>query len=527
MGRVLTNSTGLRMAYEASTGVLPGSPVWYVVEFDTIGNYGATITTVPRRPISQDRGRKKGTPTDQESAAEFETDLTVSAFALFAEGFFFAEYANLEFVLQNAGAPPTVTGGSPTGYTISAASALLAGKVVWVSGGAITLVYAKGYAVAANNGIKVLTADLAASGTTITVSGLATEASPPANASLQVCGVRTDDVTVTVALDGTGTLVSAADVANWATLGLRAGMTIHIGGANSSLVLTNSATIAATTVYGYARVVSISGTTLTFDKADANLLLGGAGSSSGSQTIDFLFGRFVRDVAVTANADDTRYLERTHQFELSFPGLGTAGATEYEYAVGNFGNSLAFNLPLTNKATMSLGFIGTSSDTITATRKTGASTATNPLRNTAFSTSIDIVSLTTDVVSSVSDVCFKSITLSMLNNVSPEKCLGTQGARFVNAGLFEFNLEGQMLFTNKAIVNAIRNNTSVTFNAVLRNQDGAIALDIPEMTLSGGAREYPVDQSVLVNITGGSVTNSTYGYNASASILAVVPTAAA
>ena len=51
-------------------------------------------------------------------------------------------------------------------------------------------------------------------------------------------------------------------------------------------------------------------------------------------------------------------------------------------------------------------------------------------------------------------------------------------------------------------MNAIKNNTTVTFTAILANDDGALALDLPSMTFGGGDREYPVDQSVLVNITG-------------------------
>jgi len=134
-----------------------------------------------------------------------------------------------------------------------------------------------------------------------------------------------------------------------------------------------------------------------------------------------------------------------------------------------------------------------------------------------------VASLTTDVISSASDVCFKSLTLTLTNNVSVEKCLGTLGARFVNSGLFEVNLEGQMLFTNKAITDAIKNNTTVTFLAILRNQDGAIAFDMPELTLSGGGREFPVDQSVLVNTTGSSFTSNTYGYDVGISIFSVTP----
>lgn len=519
MGRVLTNATGLRSAIETSPGILPMVPAWSTQEFNSLGAFGAQITTTPRRPISQQRGRKKGTPTDLDSNVEFDTDLTVDAFTDYAEGFFFAEYANVEFNLKSGTVPPPATG---TGYTISAASALLAGKIQFSASNYATLVYAKGYALAANNGLKAITADVAAAGTLVTVSGLSAE-TPPTNASLQVAGLRSiSDVTLTVALDGTGTLVSAADITDWASFGIFPGMFLHLGGVNSTLGLANAFTIAATTLSGYVRVVSYTSGTLTFDKATTGLLAGGAGSSSGTETVDLLFGRFVRNVDVTANANDNRYLERTYQFEASFPNLGSGGVTEYEYAAGNFASELTLNAPLTDKAGLGFKFIGTTSEPITATRKDVTNTRT-PLRTTAFSTAIDVIGLSTDLVSSASDVCFKSLTFTVLNNVSAEKCIGTLGARFVNAGLFEFNIEGQMLFTRKEIVNAVRNNTTTTFTEIQRNEDGAIAFDVPTMTLEGGDREYPLDESVLVNLTGRSFTSPVFGFDVSTTIFPVVP----
>ena len=223
------------------------------------------------------------------------------------------------------------------------------------------------------------------------------------------------------------------------------------------------------------------------------------------------------------NVYPSRYLERTFQFEAVFPDLGGIGTDQYEYAIGNFANELSFNFPLQDKSTVNFGFIGTNADDITGTRKTGASTAKSPLRNTAFNTSSDVQSLTTDLISSVSDVCFKSLTLTARNNVSPEYCLGTLGATFVNAGLFEVDVEGQMLFTSASIINAIKNNTTVTFASIFRNEDGAIAYDIPEATASGGGREYPLDQSVLVNLVLQAFTSDTFGYSMGISLFPAVP----
>jgi hypothetical protein len=527
MARVNTNNTSLRYAIESSTGTLPGSPAWRIAEFNSIGAYGATITTTVRRPVSQDRGRKKGTVTDLESTAEFETDLTVDAFTDFAEGFVFAEFANKEFDLKASTGTVPPPAASSSAYTIDAASALLAGKIQWVTGERATLVFAKGYTNAGNNGLKPVTADTATSGTSITVGSGLTAETPPTNASLQIAGIRVlNDADLTFTISGsTATLVSGAAITDWSTLGLRAGMFIHIGGVNTTTgAVQNGLGTSGTQCYGYARITSISGATLNLDKL-ATTLTPSAGPFVGPATAaqDVLFGRFLRNVPVTANADDNLYLERTYQMEVSYPDLGGVGTDEYEYSLGNSVNEMSLNVPLTDKATINYGFIGTNTENITGTRKTNASSAVSPLRTVAFNTSSDVASLTTDVISSATDVCFKSLTLTLNNNVSVEKCLGTLGARFVNSGLFEVNLEGQMLFTSKAITNAIRNNTTVTFLAILRNQDGAIAFDMPELTLSGGGREFPVDQSVLVNITGNSFTSSTYGYDVGISLFPIAP----
>lgn len=534
MARVLTNNVTLQYAVEASIGVLPGSPLWRQLEPNNISSYGPTITTVERRPISQDRGRKKGAVVNLESAVEFDADLTLDAFTDFAEGFVFAEFANTEFDLKSSSGtlpPPAVDGGGGNdSFTIDAASALLAGKLVFAAGAARSLVYAKGYTNAANNGLFVLAADVAGSGTAVEVATATLVAeTPPTNASLQVAGIRIGDSDLTLTVSGsTATLVSAADVTDWSTYGLLPGQFIHIGSADANGAVQNALNASASDdSYGYARITSISGATLNLDKLGSALA---TSDNTGEGDCDIMFGRFLRNVAVTADSDDSRYLEQSYQFEAQYPDLGGAGNDEFEYAIGNFANELALNFALNDKATATWGFIGTDTEDIVVagSRKSGAASAIAPLRTTAINTAADIVSLTTDVVSLASDVCFKSLTMTLNNNVSPENCLGTLGAVFVNSGLFEVNLEGQLLFTNKEIASAVRNNTTVTFAAIFRNEDGAIAIDIPALTFGGGDKEFPVDQSVLVNLTGqafndptGTIPNVSLGI----SLFASVPTA--
>lgn len=521
MTRVLTNNVSLRYVVETSLEVAPTSG-WKLLEPNGGIKFGEAITTTARRPISPVRGRKKGTATDATSGVEFEADLTMSSFDDFAEGFVYSEYANVEFDLTHKklkGSALNVTG---TGYALGAQlntftnGTLLAGKMVYAGSGAITLVFASGYAIAGNNGLKALNADVTGTSTEVTVTGLSAETAP-SSAAVWVAGIRTDDLTLTIS-GSTATLVSAGDISDWETYGLQAGQYIHIGSSTTGGAVQNA--YSTNTVFGYARITSIDGDTLNLDKLDANL----TGGPHSPATIDVMFGRFLRNVEVEADADDNRYIERTYQMEAVYPDLGGAGTDEYEYAKGNTPNQLTISLPLSDKATATWTFVGTATDDITGTRKTGPSGAVAPGRTSAISTSGDIASITTDVVSSVSDVCFKDITLTINNSATVEKCLGQRAGSFVNAGAFEVKIEGQMLFTNKAIVNAVKNNTTVTAAVAVKNDNGAVVIDLPAMTFGGGDREFPVDASVLVSITGETFTDSTFGYDIGISTFASVPT---
>jgi len=585
MGRVLTNNTALQIAKEATPGVLPASPTWFALEPNGINTFGSEITTVARRPISRNRQRSKGTVVDLDSSVEFEHDVTLSALDQVLEGFTYAQASNWDLVFRAA---PVTT----LAYTIPAATANQAAKIQFAAPIA-TLVYARGYLNAANNGLKALTADTALSGTSLTVSGLVLEASPPSNATVEVAGLRAAagdlsivvtqgaSVVASIATAGTGyvvgdiltvsggtfttaatlrvlaisaglvtsvevasrgayTVVPANPVAHtggtgtgatfnltfvqdtavltsaaivFTSVGLKVGQFIHVGG------LTTANQFSAGK--GYARIRAITAATLTLDKIVGTL----ATDPGAAESVDLLCGRFFRNVPVDANADDNRYEESTFQVEASFPGLvGTPGVPGFEYSIGNYPNELQINAPLTDKATMTLGFVGRLTEDFTTTRKTNAESAVNPAKTVAFNTSSDFAMIGVrdenggDVVS-----CFKSFTLTLANNASPEKCLGHLGAEYVNVGLFEVNLEAQLLFTSPAVPDAIKNNRTLTFFAVLQNDDGAWAVDIASMTLGGGDKEFPLDQSVLINVTGEAFMDPLTGASVGISVFPVVP----
>lgn len=514
MGRVLTNNVGMSYTIESALGV--AGTVWFLLEPNAISTFGADITTVARDPISANRQRRKGTVTDLDSAVEFDADITLSSFRDFIEGFCFATGVNTDVTqLATTAADTTLDD-----YTVSALSAAQADKME-----VGTLIHVTGFLDAANNGIKVVDADIASSATLISVvENLVTETAP-ADAKLSLCGheIATADVVTWTWAAGAkeATLNLTGIVAELQALGLTVGQFVHVGSGAVGSVAQAFENAAANDMFGYARVKSFTGADdVIFDKVDAALQF--TDGTDPTTAVHLLFGEFIRNVATTASD----FLERSFQFEAEWDNLDTGGNNEYSYAKGNFCNSVSFNLPLAEKATVTFGFIGTDTEdpVVSGSRKTGASAATSPTKTTAFNTSADIVNLRiTEVDETGLSTDFKSVSLTLNNNVSPEKVLGTLGAKFMNTGNFEVDIEAQLLFTDGLVVDRIRANTTLTMDFLIKNDDGAIAVDLPALTLGGGGLEFPVNESVLINTTSNAFQDPTLGTSIGISIFPVVP----
>lgn len=498
MGRVLTNKTSLAQAIEVSLGVLPGSPIWRLLEPNAISTYGATIKTVARNPISKLRQKRKGTITDLDSAVEFEHDLTREVFIENMEGFVFATFTTGPWK-RSSESDTLAAAISPNRYTFATA---VAGAPP--SG---TLLYARGFTNAANNGLHVVTTGSTTTVVNVVETLVAESPTAAQHATLTVCGVRSavGDLDVNAAGNITSTVL------DFTTLGLTVGQMVHVGGTLAANQFTNAAN------FGYARVSAIAANLLTLDKR-ANAFVTEANTT---QTVDLLFGRFLRNVAV----DNAAFLERSWQFELTLPNLLNPGPGDmYEYAKGNLCNQVTFDLPLTEKAKTTFAFVGTDTPAPTSSRASGAATPVNPVQTEAFNTTSGIARLRILKVDETGiTTCFKNLKVTLGNGVTPEKCLGTLGASFMNEGNFDVAIEAQLLFTDVEVPNAIRNNTTVTMDFVLKNNDGAIGVDIPSLTLGDGKKDFPVNESVLINVKGDAFVDATLGTSIGITVFPLVP----
>ena len=497
MGRVTTNNTELSYAKELTEwagsrglGFLPAaagdrpdgwqgtwpvpsaptSPEFTLLEPNDITSFGAEITTTPRNPISPTRQRRKGAVTDLDSSAEFEHDATYGLMEEFIPPFLFSSRTNDDLTVR----PSAVVG---DGYTVSSFP-------TDERTNAGSLWSADGFGISANNGLKVAASDTTAPGNKINVAGLTAEGSPPAGARLRYTGQRvaasniTSITTPTSA--GLAVITTGASGPDWTKVGLTRGQTI-------------AAAVDANNIL-YGRVASDpTARVLSLDKASV------IGTVDGSMQTDFLFGGFVKNVPT----GDSQYLDRSFTIEAVWNNLANPGpGDEYEYSKGNYCNSLAFNLAGQSLATATVGFIGTDTETPTTTRVTGATPKVPAPRTNALNTTADVARLRINQLDNTGlTTDFDSMTITLNNNVSPEKVIGSLAAAYTNFGNFEVDIEADVIFTSSGVISAVRNNTTVTMDFILNNDQGAVAFDIPAMTLGLGGRNLPRDESVTLSTT--------------------------
>jgi hypothetical protein len=490
VGRTLTNNTALAWVTETSLGI--AGTAWKTVAPNDINELGAKIEKVARNPISKNRQRLKGSIVNLTSGFAAELDLILEHVIDFAEGMMFSIYKGGRVVY-----PTSV---STTAYTVPAMSGALP------SG---TLVYARGFVNPANNGLKVVTTGGTTTSIPITGGGMVAETTtnPTQNASVEVCGVQgaTGDIQVSAA----GNLTSTA--LDFTTLSLTVGQWIRVGG---TAVGTQFATAADT---GFARITAIAATQLTIDKKAATFTV----DTGSGKTIHLYFGRFVRNVAV----DHADYIERSYSMEVAFENLGsTPGSDEFMYPKGNEIDEWKFDFALGSLAKMNLTMVGTDTPAPTASRASGASTPIRQVQTTAFSVTSDFARLRlaeADDTGITTD--FQALSITFKNNINPENKLALLGAAYINSGNFEVDIDATLIFSNSRVVAAVRDNSTLSMDVALKNSDGGMVIDIPELTIGGGDPSFPEHESVKVAATILPHQSTTFGYTTSFSIFPFLP----
>lgn len=471
----LADKASFAVAVETTPGVLTGTPDWTTLEVNSISDFGDTISTTERSPLSADRMRRKGGVTGLDSAVSFDTDLTYSMFDLFSQGFFFASW--------NAQTTFTPTAVTATGYTVPSGGALDDG----------VLVYARGYSNSTNNGLHIVSS---ASATEVSVSDtLVADASPATGSRLDVVGVQatTGDIT----MDSDGNLNSTS--LDFTTLGIQVGQWIYVGGSDTDTFFNDGGTVKS----GEARVQIVAANKLTFDKTPSGFTT----DAGTGKTIQLFIGSFIKNVPYSSGS----FLTETYTFEVQYDTL----TNKYHYPNGNYANEMAISMSMEDKATVSYSFIGLDTPVPTSVRETG--NWYDLVDTTMLNTSSDVARLeikTSDGTSivDVGESLIQDLTVTLTNNVTPKKGIGTLGTVLVALGNFNVDISATMYLDSSQAIVSIRNNDTVGLDFSLHNDDGGLHFDIPSMTIGDGSRDFPAGDTINMSLTGMAFKDSFYEF---------------
>lgn len=486
MAAVDTNSISLALCKETTSGKLPGSGTKAVyLEPNGIPDFGGSISTVARSPISANRQQRKGTITDFSSTVSVEQDLTVSSFLAVIDGAVLSEWQ-----------------GVPTMFNAETTSSGLTVATLATAIPANSLVYMSGFK--NNLGVKKVTTAANKGGTSLAITGLT--AGDTGTAFL--CGYEGTAGDIS---SGTNQLLSTT--LDFTTLPLVKGQAIYVGGETASTSFSSGG------ISGLARIVKIEAHTLTLDKLEGTF----KEDSGDGKSIRIFFGPFLRNVPV----NDELFNAHSYAMELTYPGLVDKDngifADGYEYSTGNKINTIELGMSVNDKATLNFTTFGLDTHPVSETSQ--GWDISNPTFVEAFSTPSDFLRLRVQGADEEGLTSyFKDCTLSLNNNISAENVLAKLGPAFTNIGTLSVSLSGNIVFTNPKVTEKIRNNCTCSADICLSNNDGSIYIDLPRITLGDGSKDFAVNEKVKLSLTGTSFVDDEYDYSVGITYFPYLPT---
>lgn len=324
---------------------------------------------------------------------------------------------------------------------------------------------------------------------------LVTDNSPNAAATLTTVGF--DSVAGDLDVDVTGALPAIDSSAlDFTTLGLVEGEWIFVGGdtggaaGNQFLGATNN---------GFKRIRSIAINVLTFDKSDATMVT----ETNTAELVRLYFGRVLK------NETGTSIVRRTYNQErqLGAPDEALLSEIQAEYLEGAVPSEASLNIPQADKMTVDLSFVAGDSTTIDGPTPLKSGTRPALVETDAFNTSSDYsrIKMAQVVAGDEAPTALfafaTEMTITINNNISPNKAIGTLGAFEVTAGTFQVGGSITAYFADVAAVAAVRNNVDITLDIAMVKANAGIVMDLPLITLGDGRPNVAQDESITLPLT--------------------------
>lgn len=481
VNKIDSNVTGLRYAEEASLGVLPGSPVWVPLEPNEYDDFGGEITTVARNPINPSRQRKKGVTVDLDAEGGFQTDLTQENLQDLLQGFLFADLREKAKV----GGASEITGIAGSVISTTDTTGIAAGD----------LIIGRNFGESGNNDVIWSVASVIAS-TSITINETpVAEGAPPATAEIRKVGIEGTAGDIDVDVSGTYPALDTTTI-DWTTEDLVEGEWIFVGGDVSGA---SGDQFLNAENNGWKRVRSIAANVLTLDKSDSTMVT----EASTAETVRIFFGRVLKNELGTLITRRSYNLERT----LGAPDDASPANVQAEYIEGAVPAEFTISIPTADKLTCELSFIGTNSSTIDGPTALKSGSRPSIVESDAFNTSSDFSRINLAQVVDGDEApaplfaFAQEIEITINNNLSPNKAIGTLGSFEVTAGTFEVSGDITAYFADVAAITAVRNNVDITLDFAIAKANAGLVFDLPLLSLGEGRPEVEQDEPVTIPLS--------------------------
>ena len=478
--KIDSNETNLAIAKEVigSPGVLPVTPVWYDMEPNEYDDFGGEPTLLARRPINSSRQRKKGAIVDLAANGGFNQDFTNDNSQMLASGFTYANFREKTTAV--------VSEVTATGYEVPDETLFFANM----------LVFASGFAVAANNGLKVVTS-VDAGSSEVCVAGLAVEGSPPAAAKIVLVGIQGAAGNLDITAAGVLPAMTSA-VIDLTTLGIIPGESVFIGGDATNLRFATAAN------NGIKRVRSVAAGSIVFDKSKETMVT----EASTTETIQVFFGRVLKNELAPLIVRQSFQLER----QMGAPDTAQPSQVQAEYVIGAFPNELEMVIESADKINCNWSFVCITNEQNISTTGIKSGTRVPVVESDAYNTSTDFSKIKLALVSSTDEApsplfaFITDMTLSINNNVSLNKAVGYLGGFDATIGLFEVSAEINAYFTKIESLQAVRNNVDVTLDFFVAKENRGYTIDLPLLALGGGLAEVEIDEPIMIPLESDAAT---------------------
>lgn len=454
------NVAELAIAEETCLKELSPTAPFQVLEPNSFGDFGGSLTTSAREPISTSRQRKKGAPVSIEASASFESDFTISNFTKLLQGVFFADIRELATNTPINGAKNAVVSVVDTVITLTKALPVVKDDIIKICNDVHTVVSVEGAAITV--GEKILFDELKVKDIVVTHVGKKFTAS---------------DVTVTKFVNGGFQVASPS--ANFKEEGyFIPGSWIFIKSDSYS---------------GFARLSLVTSKLLTFDVFSIAKF-----NDTKPKSFEMYFGNVIKN-----ESDADLIKTRSYTLERRI-GRNDKNEIQAEYVNGAIANEFTLNTTSAEKVSAELSFVACDNYQLGLTD--GDPVLKNPRLPAAnegmFNSTSNVYDSKLHIYgTNGSKPLFAYITeigLVVNNNINANNAIGHLGAIGMSEGLFEVGGNLTAYFSTFDAVAAVRKNSDVGLYTIYAADNAAFLFDIPLLTLGGGIANVEKDNPVTV-----------------------------